>query len=137
MRHAAFITLVVLSLVVAAYAIAAYGCAPLGAAVGPEMRANFAAHRTGIYTHIFAAILTLIIGPLQFSNRLRNKYVTLHRWSGRVYLGIGVLVGGSALPALRLPGFTVAIARTVQFVRVISRRIGAGCCVTLRSHLQQ
>jgi uncharacterized membrane protein len=96
MRHAGFIVLLLLSLVVASYAFVVYTFLPLGAALDPEMRANFEGHRVGIYTHIFAATLALAIGPLQFSARLRSKYTKLHRWSGRVYLGIGVLAGGSA-----------------------------------------
>jgi hypothetical protein len=96
MRQASLVVLLILSLIVAAYALVVYAFLPLGAAVDAGMRANFTAHRTGIYIHIFAAILTLVIGPLQFSARLRNKYASLHRWSGRIYLGIGVLIGGSS-----------------------------------------
>ena len=53
-------------------------------------------YRFGICAHVFAAALTLAIGPLQFSTRLRAQRPQLHRWLGRIYLGIGVLVGGIA-----------------------------------------
>lgn len=85
-----------LALGVAAYAIWAYAFLPLGKLMGPEMRANFLAHRIGIYTHVFAATAALILGPLQFSAWLRRRHPRLHRMSGRVYLGVGVGCGGAA-----------------------------------------
>ncbi len=69
---------------------------PLGAVVHPEMRAVFEAHRFGIYAHVFASAIALVLGPLQFSSRLRRSRASLHRWLGRFYLGAGVLIGGLA-----------------------------------------
>lgn len=96
MRPAGFALLVVLSLGVAGYAMGVYGFLPLGAFVHPDMRAAFEAHRTGIYVHVFAAAVALVLGPLQFSSRLRTARPGLHRWTGRIYLGVGVLLGGLA-----------------------------------------
>ena len=96
MRPAGFALLVVLSLGVAGYAVGIYGFLPLGAAVHPDMRATFVAHRAGIYVHVFASTVALVLGPLQFSSRLRTARPGLHRWSGRCYLGVGVLCGGLA-----------------------------------------
>ncbi len=79
---------------VAGYAAFAYGVLPLGSLVHPDMQANFLAHSTGIYTHAFASIVALTLGPLQFSARLRQTHTNLHRWLGRTYLAVGVLVGG-------------------------------------------
>lgn len=95
-RPFAFGLLAFFSLGVAAYAIAVYGFLPLGSRVQPEMREAYEAHRVGIYGHVFAAALALVLGPFQFSARLRAARPGLHRWLGRIYLGIGVLVGGSA-----------------------------------------
>jgi uncharacterized membrane protein len=95
MRRTGYILLIVLSLGVSAYAAVAYGLAPLGAAVHPDMRATYEAHRLAIYTHIAAALIALAIGPFQFSVRLRMARVHLHRWLGRIYL-IGILIGGLA-----------------------------------------
>lgn len=58
------------------------------------MQLNFQTHALAIYTHIFASVLALLLGPLQFSARLRQRQRQLHRWMGRAYLGIGVLFGG-------------------------------------------
>ena len=81
---------------VAGYAAFAYGVLPLGSLVHPDMKANFLAHPTGIYTHAFAASVALVLGPFQFSARLRKNHAGLHRWLGRTYLAVGVLVGGLA-----------------------------------------
>lgn len=96
MRIATYIVLIVLSLGVALYAVGVYGFLPLGALLHPDMRAAFEAHRLGIYLHVFAAAVALALGPLQFSATLRAARPGLHRWTGRLYLGIGVLVGGMA-----------------------------------------
>jgi uncharacterized membrane protein len=84
------------SLGVAAYAVVAYALLPLGAQLHPDMRAAFNAYPVAIYAHVYAAALTLAIGPFQFSTRLRTRRPQLHRWLGRCYLGVGVLVGGIA-----------------------------------------
>ena len=79
---------------VAGYAVFAYSVLPLGSLLHPDMKANFLAHTTGIYAHIFASSIALVLGPFQFSAQLRQKYTNLHRWLGRTYLSVGVLVGG-------------------------------------------
>lgn len=83
-----------LSLGVAGYAFVGYAVAPMGALVHPDMRYDFAQHRVGIYVHAFSAATALLLGPFQFSKKLRESRVNLHRWMGRLYLGIGALVGG-------------------------------------------
>ena len=57
--------------------------------------------RVGLYIHVFAMMVPLIIGPVQFFlRRLNNearrvKYLPLHRWLGRIYV-MGALIGGVA-----------------------------------------
>jgi uncharacterized membrane protein len=94
MRLTGYIALVALSLGVAGYALVAYGLLPIGATVHPEMRPAFEANRLAIYIHVFAAVFAMALGPFQFSTRLRAARLGLHRWMGRLYLGIGVLAGG-------------------------------------------
>ncbi len=36
----------------------------------------------------------ILVGPFQFSTRLRTTRTQLHRWMGRAYLGVGVFIGG-------------------------------------------
>ncbi len=45
-----------------------------------------------LYVHIVASSVALLVGPLQFSQRLRRRSRRTHRLLGRVYLG-GVAVG--------------------------------------------
>lgn len=85
-----------LALVVVAYAILAYGFQPLGKFVLPEMGANFRAHAVGIYSHVFAATVALLLGPFQFHEPLRRRWPRAHRIVGRIYLGVGVAIGGLA-----------------------------------------
>lgn len=84
----------VLAFGVAGYAVFAYGVMPLGALVHPDMKLNFIAHQAGIYTHVFASLVALTLSPFQFSGRLRSKRPQLHRLMGRIYLGVGVVIGG-------------------------------------------
>lgn len=79
---------------VAGYAVFAYGVMPLGSLVHPDMKLNFLAHKAGIYTHVFASLVALALSPFQFSGRLRRTRPWLHRMAGRMYLGIGVALGG-------------------------------------------
>lgn len=81
---------------VAGYAIVAYSLFPLGSVAGPEFMDSFLARAPVLYTHVFASSVALLIGPFQFSRRLRDGHRSLHRWMGRVYLAVGVFVGGSA-----------------------------------------
>jgi uncharacterized membrane protein len=116
MRLTGFAALVLLALGVAGYAVAVYGFLPLGAVVHPDMRAAFEAHRAGIYAHVFASAVALALGPFQFSVRLRSARPNLHRWSGRLYLGIGVLIGGLAGLYMALHAFGG-----------LASRVGFGC----------
>ncbi len=111
MRRIGFVMLCLLSLGVAGYVLAVYGFMPLGALLHPDMRASFEANRGAIYAHIFASAVALVLGPLQFSSRLRSARAALHRWLGRAYLGIGVLVGGVSGLVVALHAFGGVTAR--------------------------
>ena len=110
MRPLGFVAVVFLSLAIAAYAGVAYGFFPLGTLVHPALRATFALHRVGIYTHVFASVVALALGPFQFSQRLRARRVSWHRWSGRVYLA-GILIGGLAGLFMATHAFGGTVAR--------------------------
>ena len=101
MRAFGYGVLAFLSIGVVAYALVVYSLLPIGAAVHPDMRPAFEAQRLPIYVHVFAAAFALALGPFQFSTRLRARRLELHRWLGRLYLGVGVLLGG-------LSGFVIA-----------------------------
>jgi uncharacterized membrane protein len=94
MRWAGKALLYFLCIGVFAYAVFGYAVLPLGSLVHPDMQADFVAHPLGVYAHVFASSLALLVGPFQFSARLRSARARLHRWMGRAYLGAGVLIGG-------------------------------------------
>ena len=85
-----------LSFAVAGYALVSYAIGPGAGVLHPEMQAVYRAESIGIHIHIFASLLALLIGPFQFSASLRTKRPHLHRWLGRIYLGVAVAIGGLA-----------------------------------------
>jgi uncharacterized membrane protein len=96
MRKTGYGLMVFLSLAIAAYAVIAYGLLPLESIIDSKVGSSFQAHKAALYSHVFGAAVALGLGAFQFSTRLRTVRPQLHRWMGRFYLGIGVLVGGSA-----------------------------------------
>ena len=96
MKKIVWWSMFVSSVMVAGYALFAYLALPLGEVVHPDMKVAFEQNTIIIYTHIFGSLVALVIGPVQFLASIRLKYIQLHRWSGRVYLVVGVLFGGIA-----------------------------------------
>jgi hypothetical protein len=47
--------------------------------------------------HIVPGLFFMLLGPLQFSATIRRRYPRWHRWSGRVFVGCGAVIGISAL----------------------------------------
>src|SRR6266404_13755 len=47
--------------------------------------------------HIVPGLLFMVLGPLQFSSTIRARHLRWHRWSGRIFLSCGAVVGISAL----------------------------------------
>ena len=64
-------------------------------AAGGPLGDKFAAHFPVFLTHVAGGILALLLGPWQFWGGLRNRYLSLHRWLGRLYL-LAILFGGVA-----------------------------------------
>lgn len=90
-----------------AIAVAAYA---LGMALVPAVRVPFvvnmfADHVIATPAHLAGGGVALIVGALQFSQRLRRNHLNWHRWMGRIYL-LSVAVGGTAAfhVALTTPG---------------------------------
>lgn len=60
---------------------------------------RFWPNRGLLATHVVAAGIALVLGPLQFSGKVRRRWPRVHRWSGWAYV-VGALI--SAPVALRL-----------------------------------
>ncbi len=91
MKKLGFGLLALLSVLMSVLLVQAFATAPAS-----SLSPTYAGKHVGIYLHIFAAAVALLLGPFQFSASLRRKLPRAHRWAGRLYLGVGVLVGGLA-----------------------------------------
>ena len=58
---------------------------------------HFANERTLALMHVVPALLFMVMGPLQFVERIRRKYPVVHRWSGRIFLAVSAIVGITGL----------------------------------------
>lgn len=73
-------------------------------AIDQPLAQRFTEYLTPLLFHAGGSALALSLGAWGFWGTLRNKYLGLHRWLGRVYL-LAVLVGGSAGLYLALTAF--------------------------------
>ena len=88
--------LALLSIGVVAYAVAVYAFLPIGQLVHPRMAEVFRQNAPTVYAHVFGSAVALLLGPLQFWAAFRQRRPALHRLAGKVYLGVGVGLGGIA-----------------------------------------
>ena len=58
---------------------------------------RFSAHPVLARLHVGAGALFLLLVPLQFSSQVRQRFITLHRWSGRLLVFLAFITGSSAL----------------------------------------
>lgn len=58
---------------------------------------GFAAHRMLTVVHLVPASLVIVLMPVQFISRIRQRHPAVHRWSGRMVIILGCVVGVSAL----------------------------------------
>jgi uncharacterized membrane protein len=80
------------------------------------MDAGFARRPLLTVLHITPGLLFILLAPLQFVRRLRNRKPKLHRWIGRVVLVLGLIIGCSALvmsPQMAIGGANETAATTL------------------------
>jgi uncharacterized membrane protein len=84
-----------------------------------------------IIPHGVFGALALALGAFQYSTRLRQRYLSLHRWMGRVYVGSVFVAAPAAIPVaiilgppelvmaaiIQSTGWLVTTALAVYFVR--------------------
>ena len=80
---------------------------PASAGLGPTaaLDAGFARHRILTLVHILPASLFFCLAPLQLISSIRRRHIWWHRWSGRVLLVLGGIIGAAAL----VMSYTMAI----------------------------
>jgi hypothetical protein len=104
-------------------------------AAAAVLDAVFAAHRSLTLLHILPAFLFMALMPFQFVERIRERHTALHRWSGRLLLSLGAVVGASAL----IMSFTMNIggvsetAATTLFAVLFLLFLGLGF-LSIRRH---
>ena len=77
----------------------------------PPVIAGNAWRNPWLLVHVAGAATALLVGPLQFSARLRNRFRTIHRLNGRVYVA-ACLVGGVA-------GFVLALGASTGLISTL------------------
>lgn len=76
---------------------------------------RFAAHPVATLLHIVPGAIFLVLAPLQFISRVRDRHIRVHRWSGRVAVvaawisGLAGMYFGILMPYAG-PGEAIAIA---------------------------
>jgi len=66
-------------------------------AAARSLDAGFRAHRALTFLHIIPAFLFFSLMPFQFVPAIRRRHPEWHRWSGRLLLLLGAVIGVSAL----------------------------------------
>jgi uncharacterized membrane protein len=66
---------------------------------------RYAQHAGIVVAHALPALIFVLLGPLQFVRRIRNRRIAVHRWSGRVFVVAGAAFGITGLGL----GFTTAL----------------------------
>ena len=59
--------------------------------------AHFEDRRALTLAHVIPGMLFMVLGPLQFVRRLRERHPKWHRWSGRTFLAASLIIGVTGL----------------------------------------
>ena len=89
-----------------AFGVAGYAITNL---VVPSFRNSFiqnifALSPSAISMHLFGGSIAMIVGAIQLNSKLRTRFISIHRWLGRIYV-FAVSVGGIAGFILALSSF--------------------------------
>jgi uncharacterized membrane protein len=81
-----------------------------------NLDAHFAAEKLLTFSHIVPGLALVTIVPLQFSRRLRNRYLRVHRILGRIAMVLGLVIAASGFTLLLNPvGGALEIAAILVF----------------------
>ena len=93
-------------MMISALVVAVYATANLTfPAFRPQFVQNlFTLAPSAISAHLAGGIIAIVLGAFQVNSRLRVKYLSAHRWLGRLYV-LAVVIGGIAGFILALNSF--------------------------------
>ena len=95
-------------------------------------RLQVIADRHLLIPHTLAGILALLIGPINFSSRIRQRHLQLHRILGRIYVvsvfvgsftGIALAAGRPGLPGTSMQAVAWMICTTAALITARNRQI--------------
>src|ERR1035438_5889507 len=95
-------------------------------------RLQVIADRHLLIPHTLAGIFALLIGPIQFSSRIRQRYLKFHRVLGRIYVvsvfvgsftGIALAWGRPGLPGTSMQAAAWMVCTTAAFITARNRQI--------------
>jgi len=95
-------------------------------------RLQVVADRHLLIPHTLAGIFALLIGPINFSSRIRRRYLPLHRVLGRIYVvsvfigaftGIALAAGRPGLPGTSMQAAAWIVCTTAAFITARNRQI--------------
>ena len=95
-------------------------------------RLQVIADRHLLIPHTLAGVSALLIGPLQFSTRFRQRHLQLHRILGRIYVlavfvgsftGIALAAGRPGLPGTSMQAAAWMVCTTAAFITARNRQI--------------
>ena len=95
-------------------------------------RLQVIADRGLLIPHTLAGIFALLIGPINFSSRIRQRHLMLHRILGRIYVvsvfvgsftGIALAWGRPGLPGTSMQAAAWMICTTAAFLSARNRQI--------------
>jgi len=95
-------------------------------------RLQVIADRHLLIPHALAGIFALLIGPVNFSSRIRQRHLTFHRVLGRIYVvsvfvgsftGIALAWGRPGLPGTSMQAAAWMVCTTAAFLTARNRQI--------------
>jgi uncharacterized membrane protein len=93
-------------------------------------RLQVIADRHLLIPHTLSGIFALLIGPINFSSRIRQRYLQLHRVLGRIYVisvfvgaftGIALAAGRPGLPGTSMQAAAWIVCTTAAFITARNR----------------
>jgi uncharacterized membrane protein len=95
-------------------------------------RLQVIADRHLLIPHTLAGIFALLIGPIQFSSRIRQRYLKFHRVLGRIYVisvfigaatGVALATGRPGLPGTSMQAVAWVVCTTAALITARNRQI--------------